>query len=102
MKELWVEKYRPKKVSEYVFRDLLHKQRIENWISEGGIPHLLFSGGAGVGKTTLALLLVSELEVAECKEKETNEEMWRIVNIKEEDHEKLEKLEKLGWAGLAA
>ena len=65
MKELWVEKYRPKKVSEYVFRDLLHKQRIENWISEGGIPHLLFSGGAGVGKTTLALLLVSELEVAE-------------------------------------
>ncbi len=65
MKELWVEKYRPKKVSEYVFRDLLHKQRIENWISEGGIPHLLFSGGAGTGKTTLALLLVNELKVAE-------------------------------------
>ena len=52
MKELWVEKYRPNKVSEYVFRDLLHKQRIENWISEGGIPHLLFSGGAGTGKTS--------------------------------------------------
>ena len=65
MKELWVEKYRPKQVSEYVFRDLLHKQRIENWISEGGIPHLLFSGGAGTGKTTLALLLVNELKVAE-------------------------------------
>ena len=65
MKELWVEKYRPKQVSEYVFRDLLHKQRIENWISEGGIPHLLFSGGAGTGKTTLALLLVKEFKVAE-------------------------------------
>ena len=52
-------------MSEYVFRDLLHKQRIENWISEGGIPHLLCSGGAGTGNTTLALLLVNELKVAE-------------------------------------
>lgn len=63
MKELWVEKYRPKKISEYVFRDEAQKKQVESWLKSGAIPHLLFSGVAGTGKTTLAKVLLWELNV---------------------------------------
>ena len=63
MKELWVEKYRPTKISEYVFRDEAQKAQVKSWISSNAIPHLLFSGGAGTGKTTLAKVLLNELGV---------------------------------------
>jgi hypothetical protein len=49
MKELWVEKYRPKKVEDYVFRDASQKKQVKSWIKEGSIPHLLLSGAAGIG-----------------------------------------------------
>ena len=63
MKELWVEKYRPNTLDGYVFADDHQKSQIENWIKEGSIPHLLFSGNAGVGKTTLAKILINKLGV---------------------------------------
>jgi replication factor C small subunit len=63
MKDLWVEKYRPKTVEGYVFRDDHQKAQVQNWIKEKTIPHLLFSGNAGIGKTTLAKLLFNELEL---------------------------------------
>ena len=63
MKELWVEKYRPTSLAEYVFRDDAQKQQVESWIKGGAIPHLLFSGGPGVGKTTLAKVLLYEIDV---------------------------------------
>jgi DNA polymerase III delta prime subunit len=63
MKELWVEKYRPKNIEGYVFRDDLQKQQVERWIKDGSIPHLLFSGSAGVGKTTMAKILIEQLGV---------------------------------------
>jgi DNA polymerase III delta prime subunit len=63
MKELWVEKYRPNTLDGYVFKDDHQKNQIENWIKEGSIPHLLFSGNAGVGKTTLAKILLNKLDV---------------------------------------
>ncbi len=63
MKELWVEKYRPKKLDGYVFRDEHQKDQVHRWVKEGTIPHLLFSGNAGIGKTTLAKILFNELDV---------------------------------------
>jgi len=63
MKELWVEKYRPKKIDGYVFRDAHQKEQVERWVKEGTIPHLLFSGNAGIGKTTLAKILFNELDI---------------------------------------
>lgn len=65
MKELWTEKYRPKKISDYVFKDPAQKIHVENWIRDKTIPHLLFSGGAGIGKTTLAKILFNELQIEE-------------------------------------
>ena len=61
MKELWTEKYRPKDVAGYVFRDNDQRQQVESWVKSGAIPHLLFSGAPGVGKTTLAKILINEL-----------------------------------------
>jgi len=63
MKELWVEKYRPKTIDGYVFRDAHQKEQIEKWIKDKSIPHLLLSGNAGIGKTTLAKILFNELEI---------------------------------------
>ena len=63
MKELWVEKYRPKTISEYVFKDATQKRLIQGWVSDKSIPHLLFAGSAGTGKTTLAKVLINDLDV---------------------------------------
>jgi replication factor C small subunit len=63
MKELWVEKYRPKSVDGYVFRDAHQRKQVETWIKDKSIPHLLLSGSAGIGKTTLAKILIHELGI---------------------------------------
>lgn len=65
MKELWVEKYRPNTVDGYVFVDQAQRDQVTSWIKDGSIPHLLFSGGPGTGKTTLAKMLINELGIDE-------------------------------------
>jgi len=65
MIELWVEKYRPKTVDDYVFRDEAQRRQVQSWIKDGSIPHLLLSGSAGIGKTTLARVLLNELGIEE-------------------------------------
>jgi replication factor C small subunit len=65
MKELWVEKYRPNTVDGYVFVDDAQREQVAQWIKDGTIPHLMLSGSAGTGKTTLAKLLINELGLDE-------------------------------------
>jgi replication factor C small subunit len=63
MKELWTEKYRPQSLDGYVFTDPAQREQIEYFVKEKSVPHLLLTGPAGTGKTTLAKILVNELGI---------------------------------------
>ena len=58
---LWVERYRPKNLSDYVGNEHL-KSKVEGYLESGDVPHLLLYGKAGTGKTTLAKLIVNSIE----------------------------------------
>ena len=55
---LWVERYRPKDLSTYVGNKHL-KLKVERFLEDGNVPHLLLYGRAGGGKTTLAKIIVN-------------------------------------------
>jgi DNA polymerase III delta prime subunit len=57
---LWVEKYRPSKISDTILTDDL-KTTFQTFVNEGYIPNLLLSGGPGVGKTTVAKAMLEEI-----------------------------------------
>lgn len=60
MKEVWVEKYRPKTLDEVVgHEDIV--ERLKTYTKTKSMPHLLFAGPAGTGKTTCALALTRQL-----------------------------------------
>lgn len=65
MKELWTEKYRPSTLTDYVFRDDAQRKQVQGWVDAKTIPHLLFSGAPGTGKTTLAKVLINMLDIDE-------------------------------------
>jgi len=58
---LWVEKYRPNKLEDYVGNEHL-KAKVEGYLESGDVPHLLLYGKAGTGKTTLAKLIVNSID----------------------------------------
>ena len=60
MEEIWIEKYRPSNLSEVVGQTPV-TSRLKNYVKERSMPHLLFAGPAGTGKTTCALALAKEL-----------------------------------------
>jgi len=63
MIELWTEKYRPKTVDGYVFADENQRRQVSTWIKDKSIPHLLLSGSPGIGKTTLAKIILNEIGI---------------------------------------
>lgn len=64
--DLWVEKYRPSSVEEFVFRDEKQKSQCKKWIEKDKtLPHLFLSGNSGVGKSALVGVLLKELKVPE-------------------------------------
>lgn len=63
MKELWIDKYRPKTLDQYVLKDKILEEQIKGWIADKSIPHLLFKGSSGTGKTTLAGIILNEIGI---------------------------------------
>lgn len=58
--DIWTEKYRPKNLSEVIGQEHI-VERLKSWVGNKSIPNILLAGPAGVGKTTIALCLASEL-----------------------------------------
>lgn len=75
--KLWVEKYRPKSISDYIFQNEDHQKRFLKFIEDKSIPHLLLSGHRGTGKTTLAFILKAELEIEDAD--------FKILNASDEN-----------------
>ena len=75
--EIWTEKYRPSKFEEVVGQQEIIK-RVKSLVQAMNIPHLMFAGPAGTGKSTLALIIVKELF------KETWRENYLELNASDE------------------
>lgn len=58
--EIWVEKYRPKKIEDVIAEENIIN-KLNEYIEKKDIPHLLFSGSAGIGKTTVAKILANSI-----------------------------------------
>jgi replication factor C small subunit len=58
---LWIEKYRSENLEQYIGNDAV-KARITDCIAKNDIPHFIFAGSAGTGKTTLAKLIVKNIQ----------------------------------------
>ncbi len=57
---LWIEKYRPQTLDEFHGQELI-KKRVKAMLDQKSIPHLLFAGPSGVGKTSLSLIIAKSL-----------------------------------------
>jgi replication factor C small subunit len=63
LQELWTEKYRPNTLEGYVFRDEQQKELIEGWINEQSLANVIFTGSAGIGKSTISRILLNLLNI---------------------------------------
>lgn len=70
--KLWSDAYRPRTLNEYVFKDLKFKSQLEELVKNKSFGHLLFSGGSGTGKSTIAKVLINECDIHELDVLEIN------------------------------
>ncbi len=95
--EIWTEKYRPSKFSEVVGQEDIIK-RVESLTNSLNIPHLLFAGPAGTGKSTLALIIVKQLYGSNWRENylELNASDERGINIVREKVKNFARTKSIG------
>ena len=94
---IWTEKYRPVRFAELVGQDNSVK-RVEELTNSLNIPHMLFAGPAGTGKSTLALIVVKELYKENWKENylELNASDERGINVVREKVKNFARTKSLG------
>ena len=63
IKQLWVKKYQPKNLGEVVFQNPEQKKKFYKYVKEGEFPHLLLSGTAGSGKSSISHALTQEFDI---------------------------------------
>lgn len=63
--KLWEHKYRPRTLKDYIFHDSTQELIIREMVASNHIPHILMSGVQGSGKTSLAFILIKELNIDE-------------------------------------
>ncbi|MDP2628714.1 MAG: replication factor C small subunit [Nanoarchaeota archaeon] len=97
MSGIWTEKYRPSKFYEVVGQGDIIK-RVESLTNSFNIPHLLFAGPAGTGKSTLALIIVKELFKENWKDNylELNASDERGINVVREKVKNFARTKSLG------
>ncbi|MEE8632217.1 MAG: AAA family ATPase, partial [Candidatus Bathyarchaeia archaeon] len=80
--EMWVEKYRPKSLSEMVNQKEI-VARLESFVKSQNVPHCIFAGPPGTGKTTAALCMARDLYGAAYREHlmELNASDERGINV---------------------
>ncbi len=95
--EIWTEKYRPSTFKDLVGQNDIIK-RIESLTNSLNIPHLLFAGPAGTGKSTLALIIVKELFQENWKENylELNASDERGINVVREKVKNFARTKSIG------
>jgi replication factor C small subunit len=96
--DLWVEKYRPNDFDNYVWRDEKQREQMEELIKKGNLPHLLFSGSPGIGKTTLAKALLYQLKVDNADVLELNGSVDNGIDVIRERITNF--VSKIGFAGV--
>jgi replication factor C small subunit len=95
--EIWTEKYRPSIFADLVGQEEIIK-RVESLTNSLNIPHLLFAGPAGTGKSTLALIIVKELFKENWKENylELNASDERGINVVREKVKNFARTKSIG------
>jgi len=78
---LWTERYRPQTLEDYVWINEEQRTQVESWIKSRDVPHLLLSGGPGVGKSSIAKLLLIELGVSNSDVKFINASHHRGIDF---------------------
>lgn len=63
--DIWSERYRPKKITDYVWKDENQKEQVEAWIREKIFPHILLYGPPGTGKSSFIHMLLHEFDISQ-------------------------------------
>jgi DNA polymerase III delta prime subunit len=95
---LWVDRFKPKWLKDYVWQNEQTEKQVKSWVTVGASDNVLLYGPAGVGKTTLASVLLNELKI------DKSDTLWmnasREGNIEEMRTKVHSFISTGGWSGM--